>query len=202
MDYILKFCAEHHMLIIIASFALIIVLTFVCIVLNTKRKNLKENISILYQDCKKLKDACQRSNAIYNNLYQQHTLLMQQYAQSRAKQVESVLQTKKTAIIADAPSHQSPHKYKYLRTATNRRFQKSYDSDEKCFFRIWESAGCFYYEFHGNQEKAIQNFDAVLGSTCEYTGSINNAQKIENIEPGELNADLTITKQAKIKFIS
>lgn len=95
----------------------------------------------------------------------------------------------------------TPRKYEYLETANGGLFRKLLPSDEKCFFRTWVENGVRKFEFHGNVDKALANFNAVFDDVCEIEGKQNGATQINNINPGTLTSQLKVDTPAKIKLI-
>lgn len=105
-------------------------------------------------------------------------------------------------LKADEPAPVSlPHKYEYLETANGGQFRKLLSSDEKSFFRTWVENGVRKFEFHGNVDKALANFNAIFDDVCEIEGKQNGATQIDNIDPGILSNQLKVEKPAKIKLI-
>ncbi len=114
--------------------------------------------------------------------------------------------TTKREIIFDANCEEpSPipfkPKYEYLTTANDGKFLKLLPTDEKSFFRTWLANGIRMFEFHGNIDKALANFNAVFDDVCEIIeGKQNGATQIINDEPGTLDNNLKVEKPAKIKL--
>lgn len=92
------------------------------------------------------------------------------------------------------------HKYEYLETANGGQFRKLLPSDEKSFFRTWEENGIRKFEFHGNVDKALANFNAVFDDVCLIEGKQNGATQITNLDPGVLTSQLKVDIPAKIKL--
>lgn len=103
-------------------------------------------------------------------------------------------------LTYDVPAP-TPLKYEYLETANGGLFRKLLPSDEKCFFRTWVENGVRKFEFHGNVDKALANFNAVFDDVCEIEGKQNGATQIKNIKPGTLTSQLKVDTPAKIKLI-
>ncbi len=92
-------------------------------------------------------------------------------------------------------------KYEYLTTANDGKFLKLLPTDEKSFFRTWVEDGVRKFEFHGNKDKALANFNAVFDDVCEIVeGKQNGATQIINDEPGTLDSNLKVETPAKIKL--
>lgn len=91
-------------------------------------------------------------------------------------------------------------KYDYLEAANGGQFRKLFPSDEKSFFRTWEENGVRKFEFHGNIENALANFNAVFDDVCEIEGKQNGATHIINVKPGILSSQLKVEKKAQIKL--
>lgn len=91
-------------------------------------------------------------------------------------------------------------KYDYLEAANGGQFRKLLPSDEKSFFRTWIEDGVRKFEFHGNVDKALANFNAIFDDVCEIEGKQNGATQVENLEPGTLTSQLKVDKPAKIKL--
>lgn len=92
-------------------------------------------------------------------------------------------------------------KYEYLEAANGGQFRKLLPSDEKSFFRTWEENGVRRFEFHGNVDNALANFNAVFDDVCVIEGKQNGATQIINLEPGVLTSQLKVNTPAKIKLI-
>lgn len=92
-------------------------------------------------------------------------------------------------------------KYEYLEAANGGQFRKLFPSDEKSFFRTWEENGVRKFEFHGNVDNALANFNAVFDDVCVIEGKQNGATQIINIDPGVLTSQLKVETPAKIKLI-
>lgn len=90
--------------------------------------------------------------------------------------------------------------YKYLETANGGKFWKLLPSDEKSLFRTWVENGVRKFEFHGNVDNALANFNAVFDDVCEIEGKQNGATQITNVEPGILSSQLKVEKKAIIKL--
>ena len=73
-------------------------------------------------------------------------------------------------------------------------------SDEKSLFRTWVENGVRKFEFHGNVDNALANFNAVFDDVCEIEGKQNGATQITNVEPGILSNQLKVEKKAIIKL--
>lgn len=91
-------------------------------------------------------------------------------------------------------------KYEYLETANGGQFRKLFPSDEKSLFRTWVENGVRKFEFYGNVDNALANFNAVFDDVCEIEGKQNGATQITNVEPGILSSQLKVEKKAKIKL--
>lgn len=114
--------------------------------------------------------------------------------------------TPKTEIEFDIPAEEPTPvpfapKYEYLTTANGGKFLKLLPTDEKSFFRTWVENGVRKFEFHGNKDKALANFNAVFDDVCEIVeGKQNGATQINNEEPGVLDSNLKVKTPAKIKL--
>ena len=91
-------------------------------------------------------------------------------------------------------------KYDYLETANSGQFRKLLPSDEKSLFRTWVENGVRKFEFHGNVDNALANFNAVFDDVCEIEGKQTGATQITNVEPGILSSQLKVEKKAIIKL--
>ena len=67
---------------------------------------------------------------------------------------------------------------------------------------MWEEQGTIYYEFCGNEERALANMDALFDDVCDVQGNRRAAHGIKNEAPGVLDKQLTVTKKAIILLIS
>lgn len=199
MEEIEKICNENGFVIAIVALAVLVLFIIVCVSFYINSKNKKEIISEKEDEIRIIQN--EQSKILSNNkkLYSIYKLQEQELLKLR-KEVKYCEITKQSLESAIEKIEQKS--YQYLRTAINGTFQMLYNTEDKCYFRTWKEKECLFYEFYGIEEKAINNFDGVLANTCEYSGDVNKAKRIENIEPGILSSDLRILKQAKIKFIS
>lgn len=92
-------------------------------------------------------------------------------------------------------------KYEYLKGLNSGKFLKIIPSPEKSYFRTWVENENRKFEFYGDVEKALANFNAIFDNVCEIIeGKQNGATQIINIDPGELDNNLKVIVKAKIKL--
>lgn len=92
-------------------------------------------------------------------------------------------------------------KYEYLKGLNSGKFLKIIPSPEKSFFRTWVENETRKFEFCGDVEKALANFNAIFDNVCEIVeGKQNGATHIINDEPGILDSNLKVETPAKIKL--
>ena len=92
-------------------------------------------------------------------------------------------------------------KYDYLKGLNSGKFLKIIPSPEKSFFRTWVENETRKFEFCGDVEKALANFNAIFDNVCEIVeGKQNGATQIINDEPGTLDSNLKVETPAKIKL--
>lgn len=91
-------------------------------------------------------------------------------------------------------------KYEYLQGINNGKFIKIVPTGEKSYFKTWIEYGIRKFEFDGNIQNALANFNATFDKICEIEGKRNGATKIINVEPGILDNNLKVTTPAKIKL--
>lgn len=92
-------------------------------------------------------------------------------------------------------------KYEYLKGLNSGKFLKIIPSPEKSFFRTWVENETRKFEFCGDVEKALANFNAIFDNVCEIVeGKQNGATHIINDEPGTLDSNLKVETPAKIKL--
>lgn len=197
MEKIEKICNEYGFVVAIIALAVLALFIIVCVSFYINLKKKKELINEKNNEIRICQKQQSKLLSDYNKLYSIYKQQEQQLLKLN-KELKSCVNHSYEPTIDEIKEKS----YKYLRTAINGAFQMLYDTEDKCYFRTWREKDCLLYEFYGIEEKAINNFDAVLVNTCEYSGDINTAKRIENIEPGILSSDLRIKKQAKIKFIS
>lgn len=105
--------------------------------------------------------------------------------------------------VSAVPTVQPPCKtYRYLSDATDGRFSKAFETaNNKCYFRMWEEQGTIYYEFCGNEERALANMDALFDDVCEVLGNRRTAHGIKNEAPGILDKQFKVIRKAIIQLI-
>jgi len=111
--------------------------------------------------------------------------------------------SERTEIDFDTPNTvptPATPKYEYLQGINNGKFIKIVPTGEKSYFRTWTEYGIRKFEFDGNVQNALANFNATFDKICEIEGKRNGATQILNSAPGILDNNLNVTTPAKIKL--
>ena len=217
----IEFNQERYLRIISALYIIniIVLILLLLLILKTQRdKRIATNVEPNFNNSKRIADELELKNYSQNlnsNLNKLNEIIadlnkkLESLEDKMNKFQMSNLDTpikERNAIITNECSENlsNDNKYiKYLKGKSGNKFKIITDyKDYDTFYCIDRKDNEGTFKFCGNVEKAIENFNAIFDSVCDYEGDSRDAKTITNIEPGCVifsDGYWLVTKKAKIK---